>query len=332
MTSSLTTESLRPETDARAQPWVQPPATSAPAGRLSGRRAKVPWGVALVFLGPTLALYMAFTLYPLLLTFYNSFFLLRPIDDYEFVGLRNFQRIFDEDEVIWLAVRHSVFWAVVSPLLEIPIAFVLALALHARVPGARFFRVAWFSPVLLSYVVVGVIWMWIFNNQWGPINQALQAVGLGALARPWLGDLTTVLPALILVTTWMFVGFNMVVLMAALGSLPAPVLEAARLDGAGWWRMVWAIMLPLVRPTLANLMVLSFIGKMKQFALVWVMTQGGPLWATETVSTYIIKRAFHWRTLDLGYPSAVASLWFLVILAVTLALSRLAHRREQVEY
>jgi raffinose/stachyose/melibiose transport system permease protein len=216
--------------------------------------------------------------------------------------------------------------------LEIPIAFLLALALFAKVPGARFFRVAWFAPVLLSYVVVGPIWMWIYNHEWGAVNVALRAVGLGTLARPWLGDLTTALPALIVVTTWMFVGFYMVVLLAALSSVPASVLEAAWMDGAGWWRSVWTILIPLIRPTIANLIVLCVIGKLKQFALVWVMTNGGPLWATETVATYVIKRAFEWKTLDLGYPSAVATLWLTVMFAITILLMRMLQRREQLEF
>lgn len=316
----------------RLRTWPRPGWLERGQRATRGPQTRVPWGAAAIFLGPTLLLYGAFILYPLLRTFYNSLFLLRAVDSYEFVGLQHYQDIFGNDDVIWLAVRHSVVWAIVSPLVEIPIAFLLALALFARVPLARFFRVAWFAPVLLSYVVVGPIWMWIYNNEWGAVNVVLRAVGLGALARPWLGDLTTALPALIVVTTWMFVGFNMVVLLAALSSLPQTVIEAASIDGAGWWRRVWSIMLPLVRPTIVNLMVLSFIGKMKQFALVWIMTAGGPLWATETVATYIIKRAFQWRTLDLGYPSAVATLWFVVILVVTILLTRLAHRREAVEF
>lgn len=304
-----------------------------PAPRRGGpSRVRAAWLVGAAFLGPALLLHVSFTLYPVLRTFYNAFFVIRTVDEQEYVGFANFQRIFSEDDIIWRAVQHSLAWGIASPIVEIPLAFLLALALFAKVPGARILRVAWFAPVLLSYVVVAPIWMWIYNHEWGAINVALRGVGLGALARPWLGDLTTALPALIVVTTWMFVGFNMVILLAAMSSLPPSVLEAARIDGAGWRQTVWAIILPLVRPTLVNLVILSFIAKMKQFALVWVMTGGGPLWATETVSTYVIKRAFYWKTLDLGYPSAVATLWFVVILLGTVVLMRLGHRREQLQF
>jgi ABC-type sugar transport system permease subunit len=291
----------------------------------------VPWGLAAIFLGPTLLLYLAFTVYPLLRTFYNSLFVLPTVNIEEFVGLDNFRQILTSDTIIGPAVQHTLLWAVCSALLEIPIAFLLALALYARVPGGRLFRLAWFAPMLLSYVVVGPVWLWIYNYDWGPIDGALRAVGLAALARPWLGNLSTALPALIVVTTWMFVGFNMVVFLAALHSLPTELIEAAYIDGAGWWRTVEAIMVPLVWPTAVALTVLCVIGKMKQFALVYVMTQGGPLWSTETVATYVIKRAFQWKTVDLGYPSALATLWFLATLAVTLLLVVTFQRRPQHE-
>jgi multiple sugar transport system permease protein/raffinose/stachyose/melibiose transport system permease protein len=276
-------------------------------------------------------LYAAFTVYPLFRTFYNSMFVLPTVDVQKFVGLDNFRQIFAGDTVIWPAVQHTLTWALASSLFEIPIAFLLALALFARVPGGRVFRLAWFAPMLLSYVVVGPIWLWIYNYDWGPVDAALRAVGLGGWAQPWLGNLTTALPALIVVTTWMFVGFNMVVFLAALHSVPVEIIEAAYIDGAGWWRTVGAIMVPLVWPTTAALTVLCVIGKMKQFALVYVMTQGGPLWSTETVATYIIKRAFQWKTVDLGYPSALATLWFLATLALSIALVLLFQRRPQPE-
>ena len=154
----------------------------------------------------------------------------------------------------------------------------------------------------MSYPVVGVIWLWVYNYDWGMANLVLRAVGLGDYAQAWLASPATALPALILVTTWMFAGFNMVVLLAAIHAIPADYLDAARVDGAGAARRVVHVLVPLLRPTLVNLAILDFIGKMKQFALVWVMTRGGPMWGTETVATYVVKRAFEWKTLDLGYP------------------------------
>jgi ABC-type sugar transport system permease subunit len=293
-----------------------------------------PWGAIGVFLGPTLALYLAFAIYPVLVTFHNSVHTLRMDLGMvsEFVGLDHFREILTADEVFWTAARNSLTWGLVAPVVDIPLALALALALHARLPLARVFRTVWFTPVLMSYPVVGVIWLWVYNYDWGMANLVLRAVGLGAYAQAWLASPSTALPALILVTTWMFAGFNMVVLLAALHAIPPDYLEAARVDGAGPLRRVVHVVVPLLRPTLVNLAILDFIGKMKQFALVWVMTRGGPMWGTETVATYVVKRAFEWKTLDLGYPSAVAVLWFGIIFGLSCAFTRLLQRRETLEF
>jgi len=297
-------------------------------------RPRTPWGAIALFVGPTLALYLAVVVYPILVTFYNSVHTLR-MDlgmQYEFVGLEHFREILGSDDVFWKAAGNSLTWGVVAPLVDIPLALVLALTLYARVPFARFFRTVWFTPVLMSYPVVGVIWLWVYNYDWGMANLVLRAVGLGAYAQAWLASPATALPALILVTTWMFAGFNMVVLLAAIHAIPAEYVEAATVDGASGWRRTLHIIVPLVRPTLVNLAILDFIGKMKQFALVWVMTRGGPMWGTETVATYVIKRAFEWKTLDLGYPSAIAVLWFVIIFGLSYGLTRLLQRREALQF
>jgi multiple sugar transport system permease protein/raffinose/stachyose/melibiose transport system permease protein len=293
---------------------------------------RLPWKAAAIFLGPALLLFVGFTLYPILRVIYNSFFVLHEATEYEFVGFQNFRQIFGSDDILPLAVQHSLVWAVFAPFVEITIAFFLALALFAKVPGARLFRVVWLAPVLLSDVVIGMIWVWLYDYNWGGLNVFLRGVGLGSLAHPWLGNPRTALPALIVVGAWAFTGFKMVVLLAALGAIPPSLVEAARIDGAGWWREMSSILLPLVRRTIVNLLVLSFIGKMKLFGLVYIMTGGGPLWATETVATYIVKRAFYWKTFDLGYPSAIATLWFLLMLLFVGMIMLVGRRQEQLEF
>lgn len=299
---------------------------------MSRNLERPPWGAILSFLLPALVVYTALTAYPVLRTFYNSVHQVLPNRPDHFVGLANFVALLGSDDIFWRAVRNTLVWGLVAPVLEVGIALLLALALYSRVPGARFFRVAWFTPVLMSYIVVGILWVWIYNYDWGAANAILRAVGLGDLARAWLGRPDTALPSLIFVTTWMWTGFNMVVLLAALHSLPSEVIEAAELDHCGWAAKLWFVMIPLIRPTLLNLLVLSFIGKMKIFDLVWITTKGGPLWSTETVSTYVYKRAFEWSTFDLGYPSAIAAVWFVMVMAAVLLLTRLLRTRERLEY
>ena len=277
-----------------------------------------------------MTVYVAFTAYPAVRTFWNSFHEVLPRGD-EYIGLANYAEL-AEDDIFWRAVENTITWALVSPLIEVSVALLLALALYARIPGGRFFRVAWFTPVLMSYVVVGILWLWIYNYDWGPINTGLRAIGLDALAQPWLGDPATALPSLIFVTSWMWVGFNMVVLLAAIHSLPREVVEAAELDNCGWVGKLFFVILPMIRATFLNLIVLSMIGKMKIFDLVWITTKGNPLWATETVSTYVYKRAFEWTTFDLGYPSTIAAVWFVIVLAAVLGLTWLFRTRGKLEY
>jgi len=312
-------------------------ATSGVAAGPIGLRAWLrlsdqPFGAILGFLLPALLFYLAFTVYPVLLTIYDSIFRVLPNRPATYVGLANYTAVLTTDPTFWQAVRNTIIWASVGPVTEISIALLLALALYAKIPGMRFFRIAWFTPVLMSYVVVGIIWMWIYNYDWGAANTLLRFLGLGQLVRSWLGDPSTALPSLILVTTWMWTGFNMVVLLAAFHSLPAEVLEAAELDHCGWMGKLWFVMIPMVQPTILNLAILSFVGKMKVFDLVWVTTRGGPLWSTETVSTYVYRRAFDWNTFDLGYPSAIACIWFVIVLAGVLVLSRIFRRHQQLEF
>lgn len=286
----------------------------------------------MLFLTPALLIYAAFTAYPVVRTFYNSLHLIRPRGQSEFVGLANYVELLTSDAIFWKAVANTMTWAGVAPLIDVAAGLLLALCLYARVPLARFFRVAWFTPVLISYVVVAILWMWIYNYDWGIANALLRAVGLGSLAHSWLGDPNTALWALIFAHAWKWAGFNMVVCLAALHAVPSEVVEAAELDNCGWFKKLWFILIPMIRPTLINLLILAFIGKMKVFDLVWIMTQGGPLWSTETVSTYVYKRAFQWNTFDLGYPSAIASVWFVVVLAFVLGLSLLFRQRDKLEY
>jgi ABC-type sugar transport system permease subunit len=184
----------------------------------------------------------------------------------------------------------------------------------------------------MSYVVVGIIWVWIYDYDWGLANASLRFLGLAAFEQSWLGQPSTALWSVLVAHEWKWLGFNMIVFLAALHALPAEVLGAAELDNCGWFAKLVYIIAPMLRTTIVNLLVLSFIGKMMVFDLVWVMTGGGPLWASETVSTYVYKRAFEWNTFDLGYPSAIAVLWFIIILFFVAIMSRHLRQRDKLEF
>jgi ABC-type sugar transport system permease subunit len=275
---------------------------------------------------------MVFTAYPVMRTFYNSLYRVGPKGAAEFVGVHNFSSVLSADPLFWTAVRNTAIFALMGTPLDVLGGLLLALCLFSRVPFVRTLRVIWFLPVLMSYVVVGVIWVWIYDFDWGALNVILRSVGLGTLAHSWLGDPATALWAVMAAHLWKWLGFNMIVFLAALHALPGDVLGAAELDNCGWLAKLIYIIIPMLRPTLVNLLVLSFIGKMMIFDLVWIMTGGGPLWSTETVSTYVYKRAFDWYTFDLGYPSAIAVLWFVIIIAFVIVISWLLRQRDRLEF
>lgn len=291
-----------------------------------------PFGVITAFLAPALVFFALFTAYPIVKTIYNSFHIIRPNREDVFVGLTNYIQLLTNDGVFAKATVNTFIWATVAPTVDVVLGLLLAACLYANVPFSRFFRVAWFSPVLISYVVIGVVWLWIYNFDWGVVNSLLRALGLGSFAHVWLGDPKTALWAIILVDAWKWVGFHMVVCLAALSSLPREVMEAAELDNCGWFNRLIHIQIPMIRGTLISLLMLAFIGKMKIFDLVWIMTKGGPLWSTETLATYTFKRAFEWSTFDLGYPSAIAVVSFLIVMVLVLLMSWLFHQRDRLEF
>jgi ABC-type sugar transport system permease subunit len=289
-------------------------------------------GTLALFLGPAILIFSGFTAYPVVRTLYDSLFLVGPSGASGFVGLQNFSQAMTADPVFWTAVGNTAMFTLVATPLDVFGGLALALCLFAAVPFARSLRVIWFLPVLMSNVVVGIIWVWIYDYDWGALNLLLRSIGLGALEHSWIGDPATALWAVMGAHLWKWLGFNMIVFLAALHALPGDVLGAAELDNCGWFAKTVYIIIPMLRPTLVNLLVLSFIGKMMIFDLVWIMTQGGPLWSTETVSTYVYKRAFDWNTFDLGYPSAIAVVWFLIIIAFVGLISWLFRQRDRLEF
>ncbi|HUI19024.1 MAG TPA: sugar ABC transporter permease [Alphaproteobacteria bacterium] len=286
----------------------------------------------LVFLAPAFLLYASFTVYPVLRTFWNSIHTIGPHNVQLFVGLANFRALLFDDEVFWKAVGNTAIFTVVATVVDVVGGLLLALCLFSGAPFAKLLRVVWFTPVLMSYVVVGIIWVWIYDYDWGLANLILRSIGLGAFEQSWLGDPHTALWSVMATHIWKWLGFNMIVFLAALYALPAEVLGAAELDNCGWLAKLVYIIIPMLRPTIVNLLILSFVGKMMIFDLVWIMTGGGPLWSTETVSTYVYKRAFDWNTFDLGYPSAIAVLWFIIILAFVFAMTHVLRSRDRLEY
>jgi ABC-type sugar transport system permease subunit len=301
------------------------------------RRSRKPWGAIALFIGPAMVVYLIFTVYPLLASIGYSLFKIQPVGPgkimYTFVGLENFKALMDDPVFVKHAVPNTLLFAGVAPTLEMLIALTLAFLVYFKVPFHRFYRTAWFMPRLVSGVIVGFIFRWIFNVDWGLLNVALRALGLDALALNWLGRTDTPIWVVICVHVWSVFGYSFILLLAGLTTINEELVEAAYIDGASRLQTVLRVLFPLLWPTFVTVLILSFMGKMHAFNVVWVLTQGRPLHFSETVATWLQHRAFYWAghgALDLGYPSAMAVVWFGVVMLGVGLITRALRRR--VEY
>lgn len=268
----------------------------------------------LAFTAPALVILAAFLLYPI---GYSLWLSLHEWDGYTprwgaFVGLENY-RTLAGDEVFWKATLNSIVFVVVRTPLEVAVGFLLAILLNRRLAARSLLRTLFFVPVVMSLIVVTLIFQRVYEPNTGLLNTLLHGIGLGAWAHAWLGDPVTALPAVIAVSVWKNVGFSLVILLAGLQSLPQDVLDAARVDGAGAWQLILRVITPLMRPILALTALLSIIGGLKVFDLIFIMTRGGPTYSTEVLATMLYREAFEQN--HMGVASAIA------VILVTLVLS-----------
>jgi len=245
---------------------------------------------------------------------------LADIANLRFVGLANYTALLG-DPLFWRAMRNTFYFVLVGGPLSIAVSLGAALLVDSKL--ARFkglYRTVFFLPVTTTIVAVAVVWRYLYHPRFGMLNQALAAVGFEPI--DWLGDPVWSMPAIILMAVWKNFGFNMIVLVAGLQSIPERLYEAAMLDGAGPWRRFTSITLPMLAPTLAFVTLLTAIGYFQLFAEPYVMTQGGPAGSTRSVVLLMYEEGFRWW--NLGRAAASAFLLFVVILAVTLFQRRLA--------
>jgi multiple sugar transport system permease protein len=276
------------------------------------------------FLAPALALIAVFFVLPvaggllLSLTDFDIYAIGDPASA-RFVGLRNYADLLASPD-FWVALRNTAYFALVGGPLTVLVALGAALLVDA--PLARFksfFRIIYFAPFVTTLVAVAVVWRYVFHHQYGLLNYALGALGLGPI--DWLGDPHWAMPAIILVAVWKNFGYGMLVFVAGLQSIPEELYEAAELDGAGPWRRLVHVTLPSLRPTLLFVGVITMIGFFQLFAEPYVMTQGGPLGSTASVVLLMYEQGFRWWRM--GYAAAIAFVLFLVILVPTLLQLRL---------
>lgn len=274
------------------------------------------FGTILLFLAPALLVFSVFLIYPIAQSAYYSFFNWKgfgPATD--FIALDNYTRIL-QDKNFLRALRNGLLIVGLSISVQLPLALVLALMVGRKLPGRVFFRTVFFLPYVFSEVITAIIWRALLHPDphYGLINAVL--VNLGLKAIPFLGDPKTVMLAIFVVLTWKYFGFHMLLYMAGLQSIPAELEEAAKIDGASGLQTLWHIIIPLLRSTIRTTVYLSVLGSMQVFALVWIMTQGGPAGTSELMATYLYR--FGFVRFYLGYGSAVAVVMFIICITFSL--------------
>ncbi|NJR52490.1 MAG: sugar ABC transporter permease [Leptolyngbyaceae cyanobacterium CSU_1_3] len=264
-----------------------------------------------LFLLPALTILGLTVFYPALQAFYFSLTRYDLISPPEWAGLENFQRL-GGDIVFWQTLRNTLLYlvCVVPILVTVPLG--LAILVNQRLRGIRWFRVAYYTPVIISMVVAGIAWKWLYADN-GLLNQTLQLLGLTGI--PWLTSPDWSIFSVMAVTVWKGLGYYMVIYLAGLQSIPEDLYEAAAIDGSDGIRKHWDITVPLMRPYLLLVGVISAISATKVFEEIYIMTQGGPLNSSKTIVYYVYERAF--RDLEISYACTIGLVMFLIILALS---------------
>ncbi|MFB3882958.1 MAG: carbohydrate ABC transporter permease, partial [Armatimonadota bacterium] len=244
------------------------------------RESRTAW----LFLGPGLALFLLFVLIPVIAAFYLSFCRYDIIHSPTWIGLRNYSLIGQDLQnhgVFFQSLRNTAQYAIGTIPLGMALALALALLLNAGLRGVTLYRTTYYLPVVTSLVAVSLVWMWIYDPSYGLLNHLLMKLSGGRISpQSWLGDPGQAMPAIIAMSIWRGLGYNMVIYLAGLQGIPEHLYEAATLDGASAWQRFRAITWPLLKPTTAFIFVISTIGASQVFAQVYVMTNGGPNNAT----------------------------------------------------
>lgn len=290
-------------------------------GRLSQPRVRA----AYLFIAPAMIGLLIFTFIPIAAALYFSFTEYNVLKPPAWVGFANYVALL-QDPIFLESLWNTIFYTVGTIPFKIAIGLGLALLLNRGIRGIGIFRTCYYLPQVTSFVAVSIVWLYLYNPQVGLFNAALNFVGLPS--QLWLLDPTLALPSLMILGIWKNVGLTMVVYLAGLQGIPEQLYEAAKIDGAGRSASFWGITVPLLAPTTFFLVVTHMIGTFQVFDQIYIMTNGGPAYATSTVVYQIYILAF--QQFHMGYAAAMAFVLFLIIFALTVLNFRF--HREDVQY
>jgi multiple sugar transport system permease protein len=283
-------------------------------------RNEAMWGY--IFVAAPLLGFVLFSLGPMVASLYLSFTEYDILTPPRWVGGANYHRLATSDPFLAKTLWNTLVYFIGIPI-GILISLLMAMAVNRKMRGQEFFRTVYFLPSVCSAVALALIWKWLYNSDYGLINTTLQQLGVMHPPR-WLDDPAWVKPALIILSVWATVGYNMLLFLAALQNVPRHLYEAADLDGATPWQVFWKVTFPLISPTTFFVLVMGIIGGFQNFDLVYISTRGGPEYASATYMIYLYQNGFQYYRM--GYASALAWVLTAVILVVTWLQFRLSSK------
>jgi raffinose/stachyose/melibiose transport system permease protein len=275
---------------------------------------------------PAFAIFSLAILGPILATFGLSLTNWDGFSTPSFVGLDNFARAF-QDKIYMDSYWHAAVYIAATLVLEVAVGLLLAGLVSAR-RNTTFYRVAFFTPVMLPLVVISVLWSFILNPDIGLLNRLLGNAGLESWQRIWLGEQATALLSLSVISGWIYAGFYMAIFYAGFQRIPSTIIESARLDGATEWQLLRRIKIPMVKNLTEVAILLCFTGGIQMFDLVYILTNGGPYDTTQVPTTYLVRVVF--RDQQMGYGSALAVILTVVVLLVGLIYNKVRTKEDAV--
>lgn len=287
-----------------------------------------------VFLIPGIIAFLIIIIIPSMVNLGISFTKWSGVRAPVWIGLSNYQRLFS-DSVFWLSFRNNLILLIAMTVIPVIVGLLLATFLFDYVTNnfgqrvSSFFRAGFYLPQILPSAVIGIVWAWILEPDWGVVNYILKAIGLSTLTRDWLGDPSTALLAVMVVMVWFQIGYPVVIFMAALQRVEPELLEAASIDGASWLQKFYYITIHLIRPEILVVILTTTIYTLKIFGQVYVLTGGGPGNATSVPSYYAYKQFF--ETQQVGYGSTVSLAMAVIIVLLTILFINLQSRQENAE-
>tara|TARA_B100000749_G_scaffold64170_1_gene47575 strand:+ start:252 stop:1130 length:879 start_codon:yes stop_codon:yes gene_type:complete len=275
-------------------------------------RNKIFWRT--VFLSPPLIVFSIFVLIPLINSFYYSFTNWNGFNsEYDFVGLENYTRI-ASDNLFQNSIFNTVIWLISAILIPTILGLLLALLIDSQVRGSNFFKSIFYLPICLSAVVVGQIWIWIYQQEWGLLNIIINLFRENSFEYAWLSKPETSLYSVIIAWSWQQTALSMVIYLAGLTSIPKNLLEASQIEGANIFQRTFFIVIPLLIPATIIVVALSMINSLKGFDILYIMTQGGPFHSSDTLAMHMYNESF--RKYRMGYGSAISVVLFFIAVTI----------------